>query len=373
MAHYPLSTAQLDALRDRTDPAAETVVNKLFAHYGLERANFLFRHISQYEYQGQIPEFMRDFLEDPGALPDWVDPEKIQQGREVFQNYGREVILALLCRSLPMCYICENGAHVLTTTARLIDIPKNPNYARRLLETFQFVINVCEGDLLEWGGKSVISIRKVRLIHATIRRYIRENMDWPAAEYGEPINQEDQLITLSAFSLEVVKALDKMGIRLSEQEREGWLQLWRLTGYLLGIEERLLPQNFKACEEMSEKILSSQARKSEGGQLLCHSCMEFMSRLLPISLLRPFSYSVFKYMNDEAYRGMMGFDRKHWLWDRVMPRLMKSTLGVDQKWERRSPLLKAVIRFMNRLLINGLSKIVMKNEKYFYLPASLKA
>jgi hypothetical protein len=373
MTHYPLNTQQLDALRGKTDPAAEAVVNQLFEHYELKQVNFLFRHIAEYKYHSQIPDFLRDFLENPTPLPDWVDYEKIQQGREVFNNYGREIILALLCRSLPMCYICANGAQVLTHTARLIDIPKNPNYSRRLLETFQFVINVCEGDLLEWGGNGVISARKIRLTHATIRRYIRENMEWPAAQYGEPINQEDQLITLSAFSLEVVKALEKMGIQLSPEEREGWSHLWSLTGYLLGIEEPLLPRNFAACGEMSEKILSSQARKSEEGQLLCLSCVAFMSRLLPFRLLRPFSYSVFKYLNDEVYREMMGFDGKHWFWDMLMPKLLKSTLGVDQKLERRSPLLKAVIRFMNRLLMRGLTKVVMKNEKYFYLPASLKA
>lgn len=368
-----MTTQQLDGLRSRTDPQAEAVADRLFQHYKLTQVDTLFRHIQEYGEHPDVPPFLVQFLEEPGELPAWIDPQKLEKGRAVFRDYGREIVLALLCRSLPMCYICAHGAHVLTTTTRLIDIPKNPNYARRLLETLQFVINVSYHDITQPGGPGIITIRKVRLIHATIRRYIHEKMQWPAGQLGEPVNQEDQLITMSAFGMEVVKALAKMGIHLSREERDAWCHLWETTGFLLGIEEQLLPRDYDSCAEMSERILASQARLSDDGQRLCRSCLDFMSGLLPHRLLYPFSYSVFRYLNDDPYRETMGFQARHRFWDWLMPKLMKSTLGVDQKMERRSRVLQFLIRTMNRWLIKGLSKVVMKNEKYFYLPESLKA
>ncbi len=371
MSNYPYSTQELDTYRHTTDFEAEEVVTKLFAHYQLKQINTLFRSISEYPYKEDIPVFFKTFVEHPGRIPEWTDWQKVNKACEVFQNYGREIILALLCRSLPMCYICANGAHVLTTTARLVDLPHNPNYTRRLLETMQFVINVCQGGILNEGGSGLIAIRKVRLIHATIRRYIHDSMPWPE-HLGAPINQEDQLITMSAFGLEVVKALDKMGIYLSGEEREAWCHLWSLVGYLLGIQEHLLPLNYAAFETMSANILASQARKSEDGQLLCLSCVEFMSGLLPHRALYSFSYATFKYINDEPYRHMMGFGGTHRIWDWLMPKILRSTLGIDQKIERRSPLLKRMVRYLNGLLMKGLSRTVRKNEQYFYLPAGLR-
>ncbi len=192
------------------------------------------------------------------------------------------------------------------------------------------------------------------------------------ASAGAPVNQEDLLITMSAFSIEVIKALAKMGIHLSEEEKEAWCHLWFVTAYLLGSNEDLIPTSYAACEQMSNRILADQARRSASGLVLVGSCVEFMADLLPFRILAPFSYSVFKYINEDEYREMMGLTQRHKVWDWVMPKLMKSTLGIDQKMERRSPLLKFVITSINTWLINGLLKMVVKNEKFFFLPTSLK-
>ena len=346
-------------------------MDQLSGHYQPDQVKTLFRHIQEYGRHPDVPEFLRTFIEEPGELPAWIDPQKLEKGRAVFRNFGREIILALLCRSLPMCYICAHGAHVLTTTSRLIDIPKNPDYTRRLLETLQFVINVSDHDITQAGGTGIITIRKVRLIHAAIRRFIHEKMEWDTGRFGVPVNQEDQLITMSGFGMEVVKALAKMGIHLGREDRDAWCHLWETTGFLLGIEEPLLPRDYESCCEMSDRILASQARHSEDGLRLCLSCVEFMSGLLPHRLLYPFSYSVFKYLNDAPHLEIMGYHQPNRFWDWLMPRLLKSTLGIDQRLERRSPLLKFLIRTINGWLIKGLSKTVMKNEKYFYLPDSL--
>jgi hypothetical protein len=371
MTDYPYSSTQLAQLRSHTDPEAEAVVDQLFAHYSIEQTHRLFRHIVDYENQTSVPAYLKEFLEEPGTLPDWVDPQRIKAGQKLFKKHGRDILMALLCRSLPMCYICANGAEVLHTTARLLDQPKNPDYIRRLLETTQFLIKVCDDDILKPGGESIITIRKVRLIHATIRRYIHEHQDW-APELGQPINQEDQLITLSAFALEVLKGLKIMGNRISDQEREDWCHLWAATGVLLGIQETYIPQSYAGFEMMSQHILATQARQSTVGLQLCNSCVSFMNRLWPLRFLRPLSYSFVKHFNDPIYRPMMGFNRSQALWDRLMPWIMKNTLGIDNRIERASITLRLLIRLMNRWLMHTLSKTLLKGKEYFYLPESLK-
>ncbi len=369
---YPHSSSFLTSQRTETDPVAEKIVDELFQHYNLDKVDFLFRQIPMHCEEKNFPEFLGEYIDNIGELPEWIDFNKIKGAQNIFALYGREILLALLCRSLPMTYICENGAQVLMTTARLIDFPKSPKYERRLLETLQFLINVSsDKNTEEHYQDGLITIKKVRLIHATIRRYIHENEQWPAA-YGQPINQEDQLITMCAFSIEVVRALRKMGVYLNEEEREAWCHLWFVTAYLLGVKDNLIPNSYEDCADLSKKILDTQARKSEAGIILVQSCVEFMSGFVPHHLLHSFSYSVFKYLNDEPYRSMMGLDQTHWFWDRVMPRLLIATLGIDQRLSGNSRLARMIVKRINKWLINGLERTVKRDQTYFYLPKALK-
>ncbi len=372
MPDYPYSTAELDALRSNTDPKAEAVLDRLLEHFSHQEINTLFRYLSTYEHHDEVPEFLREFVEDPGALPDWVDEHKIRIGQQVFSAFGREIILSLLCRSLPMCYICGFGAEVLGTTTRLIDIPKNPNFRRRLLETFQFLIDVSRFDLVSQAGRGVIAARKVRLIHATIRRFIANQMEWPTEHLGEPINQEDQLMTMSAFGLEVIRSLKRMGINLNREEKEGWCHLWFTVGYLLGVEEEFIPADYDQCVQMSERIYASQARKTDIGLLLCASCREFMADLLPFNMLKAFSNAVFKYLNEPQYRDTMGYDTKNPFWDWFMPIMIHSTLGRDDERIKRSPVWRFLLHWMNNWLMGGLSRMVRARDREFDLPENLK-
>ena len=69
-----------------------------------------------------------------------------------------------MCKSLPEAYVCANGAKVLYTTGRMTEQSGNLNvFTRRLMETAQFVINVCSPGGLSDTGSGIITAQKVRL------------------------------------------------------------------------------------------------------------------------------------------------------------------------------------------------------------------
>src|SRR6201999_3276000 len=120
--------------------------------------------------------------------------------QEVFACYGPQICLCLLCKSLPEAYACAKGAQVLYRTGRLTDQDGTMRtFTRRLMETSQFVVNVCIPGGLEPNGKGIVTSQKVRLIHAAIRYFIKKG-EWDVATLGEPINQEDMAGTLQSFS-----------------------------------------------------------------------------------------------------------------------------------------------------------------------------
>ncbi|KAJ9477871.1 DUF2236 domain-containing protein [Pseudozyma hubeiensis] len=151
----------------------------------------------------------------------------------------------------------------------------------RLLETTQFILDVVEnaGSLLppsisaasdpkatksnphlapvEQGGEGWQSAVRVRLLHTTVRRRVMKLVEkrrsdpstchgngYDVGTNGIPINQEDMLGTLCAFSSAPLMMMQKIGLRPTAQERKDYIALWRHVGFYMGIEPALLRRAF---------------------------------------------------------------------------------------------------------------------------------
>jgi hypothetical protein len=77
-------------------------------------------------------------------------------------------------------------------------------------------------------------------MHAQIRRLLRASPRWDGTAWGDPINQVDMAGTVLLFSLVLVDGLRMLGFRIGRQECEDVLHLWRVAGWVLGVEPELL-------------------------------------------------------------------------------------------------------------------------------------
>ena len=66
---------------------------------------------------------------------------------------------------------------------------------------------------------------------------------WDSQYYGLPINQEDMMVTLLTFSVEVLRTIERLTFKgtLTRLEEDSYLHLWRYIGYLIGMHEDLNP------------------------------------------------------------------------------------------------------------------------------------
>ncbi len=88
------------------------------------------------------------------------------------------------------------------------------------------------------------------------------------------------------------------------------------------------------------------------------------------------AYAKFHFQDEEAKMLGVGLyapylDQHRELHLRFLHEVTQMRAQVTQHRDAAEPLLKFLIRTINGWLIKGLSKTVMKNEKYFYLPDSL--
>ncbi len=153
-------------------------------------------------------------------------------------------------------------------------------------------------------GKGYLAAKKVRFLHASMRfmlnsphrccpfghaenpKSLAETLSqreqaWDSQKLGVPINQEDLAYTLLTFGYLIPRGLAKWGIPVSLEEKEAFLHLWKVIGYIMGIEPALMTDEWNEAELLFEKIKQRQAGYSEDGVALTDTLMKFLADYLP--------------------------------------------------------------------------------------------
>lgn len=273
----------LDRKRRLADPLADAVVEKIVQEKGEKEAfkvfDLLIRNIEM--PVDELPDEVKDFILSTNQLPDWAEAPKIKLARELFLDHGPKFLLFLFYKSLPLLYTDQKGAEVLVRTSRLThNVEDITIFTRRIAETGQFMMDVMSEDGLNPGGRGIQAIQKVRLIHAAIRRFVKQS-EWDSEILGEPINQEDMALTLMTFSISPITALEQIGIHEPEERLDAYLSTWCAIGETLGINRDLLPDTLEEGQQLLEKILERQSGSSEAGKLLAKALVEFSRETFP--------------------------------------------------------------------------------------------
>lgn len=273
----------LDRKRLLMDPLADQVVAEIVDRNGEEAAfrvfDLLIRNIEM--PIEDLPDEVDTFVNETDRLPAWADWQQIETSEELFLDHGPKFLLFLYYKSLPQLYTDAKGAEVLVRTGRLSHKEGDHRiFTRRIAETGQFMMDVMARDGLKPGSEGIRSIQKVRLIHAAIRRFLK-NRGWDRERLGEPINQEDLALTLMSFSVSPLEGLGQFGIHEDPQKMEAYMHTWRAVGSLLGVDEDLLPNSLAEGQSLMEKILDRQSAPSEAGRLLAKALVEFARETLP--------------------------------------------------------------------------------------------
>jgi len=293
---WPPSDEQLDQWRKVGDPEADRFVDEHFKKESLRplmAALVKQRDVATTDLASlavdddeAAQEALADLLNALAEkMPD-VTEEDIDTARELFNVHGPEILMILGTYSLPAAYAAKNGVQVLATT-KFLELEVD----RRLAETAQIIMHVMTEGLGEGkGGRQ--AAERTRLIHAAIRRLLIEDPNFDSSSFGVPINQEDLAATLMTFSYIVLDGLDKMNIRVTDSQKQAYIDTWRQVGCLLGVHRELMPLNFEEAKELTEAIQARQVNPSEQGILLLGILRDSLAEKtlagLPSSMMRLF-------------------------------------------------------------------------------------
>ncbi len=269
--------ALLDPMRDRGDPPADEVLDALHHAAGLTAVNEVLATLVRNEGAppAALPPVVRRYLADELSPPTPEELPLVREAEAFFATHGVSVLMLLGFSSLPQTYASRNGSHVLVFTQRL-----TRDTQRRVMETFQFVMNALSPGGLQPGGRGLRDAQKIRLMHAAIRRFVAEQPDYDPA-WGRPVNQEDLAGTMLAFSTVILDGFRTLRIPLSDREEAAFFTAWKVLGRNLGVVPELMPRDADDGRALMQRIRDRQWGPSDSGKALIDAIVAFYDRFMP--------------------------------------------------------------------------------------------
>ena len=246
------------------------------------------------------------------ALP--IDGERLKRGQRVFMTHALPAAMVLLLKSLPEGYAAPNLSKVLGLSENLSQRPY-----RRLLGVLQMVINVSSVGGFDSMGKARVTVPKIRLLHAAVRKIVREHLKEYVTQYGVPINLEDMLGTVMGFSYLVITGIQQLKIGLSDDQAEDLYYLWRVFAQMMGIHPKgqpdsseYVPRNLAEAQLFYDSYRRRHyvhALDNQEGVRLAASNLQMMNDLLPQTPLRRLGLRLLPRIYMEELIGREGCER----------------------------------------------------------------
>jgi hypothetical protein len=270
--------AFLDDMREQGDELADTAIAQVFATGEVGAVDALFRSLVRDDGipPAGLPSVIADYLAQTSALAP-PNTATIARGEALFERLGPEMLLVLGFYSLPASYAARKGVQVLYRTGYLLNRP-----VRRVFETTQMVVDVMAPDGLGPDGRGVRTAQKVRLLHAAIRHLVTHDPQNPwDSSLGVPLNQEDLAGTLTVFSYVVLDGLDRLGIAVTDDDREAYVHAWAAVGRILGVRDELIPASYAEAKALAETIYQRQIGPSPEGAAMAKALVDGLQKMMP--------------------------------------------------------------------------------------------
>ena len=308
----PAAGAALGSDRDKyvcllghTDPLADAVVDVFASLPESEWRVMLDTSLQEgIEAIPHAPEQLRTLFAQLGQVPTWVNRERCNLGGATFLRC-RLGFVALAMLSLPVIYSWPSGNKPLALSGQLVH-----RASQRLKDTTRYVFAVSQPDGLARFSEGFRMTVRVRLIHAQVRKLLRESAQWNTEMWGAPINQLHMAGTNLMFSVGVLDGLTRLGYRFESTEREALVHLWRYAGYLLGIEPELLVASEHEGQKLLEMIFACEPKPDDDSRALTDALMDTafeylrsfrLARLCSVNLCYGISHAL---IGDELARGL---------------------------------------------------------------------
>ena len=356
----------MDALRLRGDDLADATIDTLFERGEIGHFNTLMRWFGQIgqSLPDGLPDVAHDYLAATASPPDWVDWDRMETARMFFIDNNVHISTALSFAAMPANYAVPHVAKLLSAT-HCLDYPAN-----RMAATGQFTVYLMRPDAFDAGSRFIPAVQKVRLLHASIRHHLRREGHWDEAALGVPICQEDMIGGQMNFSIQVLDALCRLGIHVTEDGADAYYHAWRVVGAMLGVDAEAAPVDLSEARDFSDLYMTRHMGPSEAGVALTRQLIDLYEQVVPGTLLDPVVPALVRYLIGDTTADWLAVPRSPW--DRLVT-LSPVLLGALEHVKEASPIgAMALDRLGGLTTILELSALTRGRVMHYAIPEHLR-
>lgn len=273
---YELTDAPVDALTTKYKSFSKDLQNAI-----LDKENFA---KSDKAHLLQDPDFIQ-LYEQFSVHPDWFDAKLAEKGARAYRRYPLTLVWLLRNVALMAGYSIPALSLPLVKTGALVH-----DALARLYRTYAYMMAVSEypgvmnnhtdhDTVLAIGGEAWRQTIKIRQLHSHIRKGLIKD-GWDTKYWAQPVNQSDMIATHLQFSLLISQGLKWLGARMTEEEAEGIMHLWRLASWWMGIDLARIPKTDTQSWEWFYTYLSVQKIDFEVGRPLAKALHDLPTQIM---------------------------------------------------------------------------------------------
>lgn len=277
------------------DPEADAVVHRLFREEGITRIEELNALLRPWHRNGQalpagLPPDMVAFIEQARQAPPWLDRTRLAAGFDFYKARGLYTgLLYGLGSGIMSCAIPDEARAVYHSKG-------GADMKDRVSKTAKLGYDIGTRNAFYDDGEMIVTCIKTRLTHSAVRYLITSSPRWQdGGDIPAPISQRDLMITWHSLATFIHRTLAKWKVRSSTAQENGYLHVWQLTGYYLGVEEMYIPATWDDAEYQSDLTLDPVLAPTPEGVKLADILLNLAAEY-DAGLTRPILDAMTRYM-----------------------------------------------------------------------------
>ena len=227
------------------DPLADAAVEALTPLSGKESESFIRAAMNQNEKKlRDAPDALNELFESVSVVPSWVDENSLKTGCFGFHSNTDVLALTFMVGSIVEGFT-TTIAKSFFITGRLTDFG-----VYRLTQNLRHLMDITMPGGLDRDADGWKTSVRIRLVHAKVRQYLNQWDGWDKSADGMPINASNLALASALFSARCLQYGFLLGVRMSKEEIQGYMDIWRYVAYLFGVPDTLLYRNYEEAIEL---------------------------------------------------------------------------------------------------------------------------
>ncbi len=178
--------------------------------------------------------------------PAWMNHNTFVPANRAFFQKANMILVAFVTGSL-----IEGFSTLISRSFWLTGRVGSRDSKRRLGQNNRHILDIFYPGGLQRENEGFKLSCRIRFVHARVRQHLAADPEaWNIDELGIPLSAANMGLAITIFSARLLYFCRKLGVRFTKDEQQGVMDVFRYSGYVMGIPESILYRSRAEAEAL---------------------------------------------------------------------------------------------------------------------------